>query len=98
MNTLNTNGNDDKPEIEWDDLTGSWYGLTTEGWIVETQDGLCALPFDNYVLEELRCNGNEGYELVTVPDISITRDNTVIELLAARKSLTRRCALQSMIP
>ena len=35
--TLNTNGNDDKPEIEWDDLTGSWYGLTTEGWIVETQ-------------------------------------------------------------
>ena len=78
--SLNTNGNDDKPELEWDNLTGSWYGLTTEGWIVETQDGLCALPFDQYVLEELRCEGNKGYELVTVPNITISRNNTVIEL------------------
>ncbi|NBJ90133.1 VaFE repeat-containing surface-anchored protein [Acutalibacter sp. 1XD8-36] len=78
--SLNTNGNDEKPELEWDDLTGSWYGLTTEGWIVETQDGLCALPFDTYCLEELRCEGNKGYELVTVPNITISRDSTVIEL------------------
>ena len=78
--TLNTNGNDDKPEIEWDDLTGSWYGLTAEGWIVETKDGLCALPFDQYTLQELRCEGNKGYELVTVPNITISRNNTVIEL------------------
>ncbi len=78
--SLNTNGNDEKPELEWDDLTGSWYGLTTEGWIVETQDGLCALPFDTYTLEELRCEGNKGYALVTVPNITISRNNTVIEL------------------
>ena len=48
--------------------------------MVETQDGLCALPFDKYTLEELRCAGNEGYELVTVPDITISRNTAVIEL------------------
>ena len=74
----NTNGNDDTEET--DNLAGTWFGLTTEDWMVETQDGLCALPFDHYTLEELRCPGNEGYELVTVPAISITRDSTVIEL------------------
>ena len=76
--TQNTNGNDDTED--WDDLTGIWFGQTTEGWIVETQDGLCALPYDHYRLEELRCPGNEGYELVTVPNIFISRDSTVIEL------------------
>lgn len=76
--TLNTNGNDGTED--WNDLTGTWFGLTTEGWMVETQDGLCALPYDHYVLEELRCPGNEGYELVTVPNIFISRDSTVIEL------------------
>ncbi|WP_322173858.1 MSCRAMM family protein [Acutalibacter caecimuris] len=92
--TQNTNGNDDKPEIEWDDLTGSWYGLTTEGWIVKTQDELCALPFDQYTLEELRCSGNEGYELVTVPNITISRNTAVLrmgligdEFATARKHL-----------
>ena len=76
--TQNTNGNDDTED--WNDLTGIWFGQTTEGWMVETQDGLCALPYDHYRLEELRCPGNEGYELVTVPNIFISRDNTVIEL------------------
>lgn len=74
----NTNSNDDTEN--YDNLAGIWFGQTTEGWMVETQDGLCALPYDHYRLEELRCPGNEGYELVTVPDISITRDSTVIEL------------------
>lgn len=78
--TLNTNGNDDKPEAEWDDETGTWFGKTTEDWMVETQDGLCALPYDYYLLEELRCEGNKGYALVTVPNIFISRDSTVIEL------------------
>lgn len=78
--TQNTNGNDDKPEAEWDDETGAWFGKTTEEWMVETQDGLCALPYDYYTLEELRCEGNKGYALVTVPNIFISRNSTVIEL------------------
>ena len=77
----NTNGNDDvEDETLWDDHAGTWFGLTTEGWMVETQDGLCALPFDTYTLEELPCEGNQGYELVKVPNITISRNNTTIYL------------------
>ena len=35
--------------------------LTTEGWMVDVQDELCALPYDTYTLEELPCSANEGY-------------------------------------
>ena len=53
-------------------------GILDEGVI--TQDELCALPYDQYTLEELPCAGNAGYELVKVPNITISRNNTVIEL------------------
>ena len=77
----NTNGNDDvEDETLWDDHAGTWFGLTTEGWMVETQDGLCALPFDTYTVEELRCSGNQGYDLVRVEHVTISRNNTTIYL------------------
>ena len=77
----NTNGNDGvEDETLWDDHAGTWFGLTTEGWMVDTQDELCALPYDTYTLEELRCSGNEGYELVKVPHVTISRNNTTIYL------------------
>ena len=77
----NTNGNDEiTDETLWDDHTGTWFGLTTEGWMVDVQDELCALPYDTYTLEELPCEGNQGYELVKVPNITISRNNTVIYL------------------
>ena len=77
----NTNGNDEiTDETLWDDHNGTWFGLTTEGWMVDVQDELCALPYDTYTLEELRCAGNEGYELVKVPNITISRNNTTIYL------------------
>lgn len=77
----NTNGNDDvEDETLWDDHAGTWFGLTTEGWMVDVQDELCALPYDTYTLEELPCEGNQGYELVKVPNITISRNNTTIYL------------------
>ena len=77
----NTNGNDGvEDESAWDDHAGTWFGLTTEGWMVDVQDELCALPYDTYTLEELPCSGNEGYELVRVPNITISRNNTTIYL------------------
>lgn len=77
----NTNGNDDvEDESAWDDHNGTWFGLTTEGWMVDVQDELCALPYDTYTLEELPCAGNAGYELVKVPNITISRNNTTIYL------------------
>ena len=48
--------------------------------MVDVQDELCALPFDTYTLEELPCEGNQGYELVKVPNITISRNNTTIYL------------------
>ena len=77
----NTNGNDGvEDESAWNDHAGTWFGLTTEGWMVDVQDELCALPYDTYTLEELPCEGNQGYDLVKVPNISISRNNTVIYL------------------
>lgn len=77
----NTNGNDEiTDETLWDDHNGTWFGLTTEGWTVDVQDELCALPYDQYTLEELPCEGNQGYELVKVPNITISRNNTTIYL------------------
>ena len=77
----NTNGNDGvDDESAWDDHNGTWFGLTTEGWMVDTQDELCALPYDQYTLEELPCAGNAGYALVKVPNITISRNNTTIYL------------------
>ena len=77
----NTNGNDGiTDETQWDDHNGTWFGLTTEGWMVETQDGLCALPYDTYTVEELRCSGNQGYDLVRVEHVTISRNNTTIYL------------------
>ena len=77
----NTNGNDDvEDESAWDDHAGTWFGLTTEEWMVDVQDELCALPYDTYTLEELPCAGNAGYELVKVPNITISRNNTTIYL------------------
>ena len=77
----NTNGNDEiTDETLWDDHNGTWFGLTTEGWTIDVQDELCALPYDTYTLEELPCSANEGYELVRVPNITISRNNTVIYL------------------
>ena len=48
--------------------------------MVDVQDELCALPYDTYTLEELPCEGNQGYELVKVPNITISRNNTTIYL------------------
>ena len=77
----NTNGNDEiTDETLWDDHNGTWFGLTSEGWMVDVQDELCALPFDTYTLEELPCEENQGYELVKVPNITISRNNTTIYL------------------
>ena len=76
-----TNGNDEiTDESLWDDHAGTWFGLTTEGWMVDVQDELCALPFDTYTVEELRCSGNQGYDLVRVEHVTISRNNTTIYL------------------
>ena len=73
----NTNGNDfvlEKyageediiPSEELDYKAGLWFGLGQKGSEAPVQDGLGALPYGDYRLQELRCESNIGYKLLDI--------------------------------
>ena len=78
----NTNGNDDLLNAEsikaadMDSKAGVWFSLGEDGSNADVDDGLAALPYGKYMLEELRSDSNEGYELVTKTFV-VERDSTV---------------------
>lgn len=78
--SFKTNQNDELDPDTYDPEAGIWFGLTTEGWTTTPRDELGALPYDTYTIEELRCDANEGLNLVTLKDIAITRDGVCINL------------------
>ena len=39
-----------------------------------------ALPYDTYIIEEMRCNSNKGFELIPPFEIVVSRNNLVIDL------------------
>ena len=53
---------------------GVWFGD-----IDTLDDGKGALLYDDYLLEELPCEANEGYELVSL-EVSVYRHNTLLHL------------------
>lgn len=57
---------------------GVWFGINSKGHTAPVDDKLGALPYDDYTLEEQRCEGNEGYDLVTL-DFTVSRNNVVID-------------------
>ncbi len=61
----------------WED--GIWfYGYSdAEGSGVSVEDGLGALPYDTYLLEELPCEANEGRVLITT-EFTVYRDVTEV--------------------
>ncbi len=67
----NTNGNDGLAHAavisadDMDDIAGIWFGLDSSGEIAPVDDSLAALPYGEYLLEELRCKENEGFELIS---------------------------------
>ena len=67
---LETNGNDQLLGVgavnasDMDPKAGVWFSLGEDGSAAEVDDGLAALPFGKYTLEELRSDSNEGYDLV----------------------------------
>ncbi len=82
----NTNGNDAAvgedgtvDEARLDPTAGLWFGLTTEGWTVEVQDDLGALPYDTYFVRELPCSANAGVELVSIL-LNVRRDGYQVDL------------------
>ena len=77
----NTNGNDGLLSSEnikaadMDPKAGVWFSLGEDGSNAAVDDGLSALPYGKYLLEELRSDSNEGYDLVTKTFV-IERDST----------------------
>ena len=77
----NTNGNDGLLSSEsikasdMDSKAGIWFSLGEDGSSAAVDDGLSALPYGKYVLEELRSDSNEGYDLVAKTFV-IERDST----------------------
>lgn len=78
--THKTNYNDTAADGAYDAEAGVWFGLTKEGWTVDADDSLGALPYDVYDIEELPCKANEGRQLVKLEGWSITRDGYTVDV------------------
>ncbi|MEF2656324.1 MAG: prealbumin-like fold domain-containing protein [Eggerthellaceae bacterium] len=61
----------------WQD--GIWFGTDRNGTTAPANDDLGALPYDTYIIEELRCDANAGMALVEF-EVTISRDNTTLDL------------------
>lgn len=53
---------------------GIWFGTS------EPDDSKGALLYDTYIIEELRCESNKGFELIPPFEIVVSRNNLVIDL------------------
>lgn len=53
---------------------GVWFGTS------EPDDSKGALSYDTYIIEEMRCNSNKGFELIPPFEIVVSRNNLVIDL------------------
>ena len=53
---------------------GIWFGTS------EPDDSKGALPYDTYIIEELRCESNKGFQLIPPFEIIVSRNNLVIDL------------------
>ena len=53
---------------------GVWFGTS------EPDDSKGALPYDTYIIEELRSDSNKGFELISPFEIVVSRNNLVIDL------------------
>ena len=53
---------------------GVWFGTS------EPDDSKGALPYDTYIIEEMRCDSNKGFELIPPFEVVVSRNNLVIDL------------------
>ncbi len=53
---------------------GIWFGTS------EPNDSKGALIYDTYIIEELRCEGNKGFELIPPFEIVVSRNNVTVDL------------------
>lgn len=69
---LNEDGTVDASKL--DSRAGIWFGTS------EPDNGHGALIYDDYKIEELRVDANEGHDLVVLPCVSITRDGYTVNI------------------
>lgn len=91
QHSYNTNGNDaalidngdgtySVDESLLDSTYGVYFGMNSEGEAVpQVTDEYGAFPYDTYIIQELRCSGNEGLQLVS-DTFTITREDFTIDL------------------
>ena len=53
---------------------GIWFGAS------EPDDTKGALLYDTYIIEELRCESNKGFELIPAFEIVVSRNNVTVDL------------------
>ena len=53
---------------------GIWFGSS------EPDDSKGALIYDTYIIEELRCEGNKGFELIPPFEIVVSKNNVTVDL------------------
>ena len=58
---------------------GLWFGLDGEGRGAPADNGLGALPYDTYILEEIPSEANEGKEMLQIP-LVIYKDKVAVNL------------------
>lgn len=66
-------------ESKLDPRAGIWFGAY-EGGSTKPDDRLGALPYDDYAIEELRVAANENLELITLDNVTVSRNGHVIDL------------------
>jgi hypothetical protein len=66
---------------------GLWFGKKKDGTETEKIDGLGSLPVGTYVIEELRCDANKGYQLEPPITLEVTSATTYIVNRSARCQL-----------
>ena len=94
--TVKTNANDGALEgygedtviktADLDAKAGVWFGLGRKGSTAKADDSLGAFPFGEYTVEELRCENNEGYDLISI--VFYIDEDTTAELPVDLGTLT----------
>ena len=74
---------------------GVWFSGRTDATTVP-DDGLGALPYDTYAVDELRCAANEGHDLVSTT-VRVSRDGVCLDLGTFDDEPTERPALATKL-
>ena len=71
---------------------GVWFSMDAEGATAAADDGLGALPFGSYRIQELPCTANAAAQELLQATFTVSEDGAVVELGTLENDLARLCA------